>query len=241
MGSTFLKTVIEVTQIHLMEISMTQLNEADIARVLERFYASVREDDELAPVFAVVHDWDEHLTRLAEFWSSMMLATGSYKGNPLSMHLAHADKFRPELFTRWLEIWTRTTNELLPLSIASEMQARARRIASRFSLIICGKDIPGDARIAPPTAATVPYRTSALFDEITLPRALLADHALKSGTWAVVRVEQGSVGYRQKGDKDPTTLGPGNPGIIPPEIPHSLELVGPVQLRVEFYDRQPLA
>lgn len=41
---------------------MTQLNEADIARVLERFYASVREDDELAPVFAVVHDWDEHLT-----------------------------------------------------------------------------------------------------------------------------------------------------------------------------------
>jgi len=225
---------------HLMEMPMSQqLREADIARVLEHFYTAVRQDDQLAPVFAVVHDWDEHLIRLAEFWSSMMLATGRYKGNPLSMHLAHAEKFRPELFIRWLELWARTTNELLPHTVASEMQARARRIASRFSLIICGEDIPDAKRVASPSEVAVPYRTSALFDEVTLPRALLADHALKAGTWAVVRVECGSVGYRQNGNTAPSTLKPGTPGIIPPEIPHSLELLGPVQLRVEFYDRQP--
>ncbi len=43
---------------------------------------------------------------------SLMLTTGRYKGNPLSMHLAHAEKFRPLMFIKWLEIWRETTDEL---------------------------------------------------------------------------------------------------------------------------------
>ncbi|WP_313198178.1 DUF1971 domain-containing protein [Rhizobium sp.] len=216
-----------------------KLTEADISLVLSRFYDRVKVDDLLGPVFAVVHDWDEHLNRLAEFWSSMMLTTGRYKGNPLSMHLAHAERFQPEMFVRWLDLWKQTTDELLVPQVAREMQARAKRIASRFSVIICGQELPSlDPQITATSAA--PYRISSLFNEQTLPRALLGHHALKPGTWAVVRVEEGSILYRDLDAPSSTTLKPDMPGLVPPEIAHSLELTGPVQLRVEFYDRRPL-
>lgn len=216
-----------------------QLTEADISSVIARFYERVRADTQLGPVFAVVQDWDDHLTRLSEFWSSMMLTTGRYKGNPLAMHLVHAEKFRPEMFVRWLQLWTQTTDELIPGEIAVEMQARAKRIASRFSLMICGEDLPVAADPKLPYAP-IPYRVSPLFDEKTLPRALLSTHALKAGTWGIVRVEEGQVHYCEDGLSSPRLLTPSVPGIVPPEVPHNLELVGPVSLRVEFYDRRPL-
>ncbi|MEB2848053.1 DUF1971 domain-containing protein [Endobacterium cereale] len=215
------------------------LTEADISLVLSRFYDRVKADDLLGPVFAVVHDWDEHLNRLSEFWSSMMLTTGRYKGNPLSMHLAHAQRFQPQMFIRWLELWKLTTEELLVPQVAREMQARAKRIASRFSVIICGQELPS---LEPQNIVTsaAPYRISSLFNEQTLPRALLSRHALKSGTWAVVRVEEGSIVYRDLEALSSTTLTPEMPGLVAPEVAHSLELTGPVQLRIEFYDRRPL-
>lgn len=216
-----------------------QLTEADISRVLARFYYRVRADEQLGPVFQVVEDWNEHLTRLSEFWSSMMLTTGRYKGNPLSMHLVHAEKIQPAMFIRWLELWHQATDELLPTQTAREMQAKAKTIAARFSLMICGEKLIADAVPQPPTAPT-PYRISSLFDETTLPRALLGPHALKAGTWGIVRVEEGQVRYREDGISSPRLLEPGTPAIIPPEISHNLELAGPVKLRVEFYDRRPV-
>lgn len=215
-----------------------QLTEADISRILNAFYVRVRADGQLGPVFAAVQDWDEHMTRLTEFWSSLMLTTGRYKGNPLTMHLVHADKIRPEMFIRWLELWHQTAKEFVPADIADEMQVKAKRIAARFSRIVCGEELPKDSE-ASQLAAPAPYRVSPLFDEITLPRALLGTHALKAGTWAVVRVEEGRVRYREDGMPGLRLLEPGNPGVVPPEIPHNLELAGPVKLRVEFYDRRP--
>ncbi len=216
-----------------------QFGEADISRILDRFYQRVRADEQLGPVFAVVEDWEDHLTRLAEFWSSLMFTSGRYKGNPLAMHLIHADRIRPAMFIRWLELWRQTTDELAPPDIAGDMQDRAKRIAARFSLMICNENLPEES--APPSASPVPYRISSLFDEITLPRALLGAHALKAGTWAIVRIEEGQVRYHQDGMPDVKLLEPGMPGIVPPEIPHKLELAGPVKLRIEFYDRRPSA
>lgn len=215
-----------------------QFSEADISRILVRFYDLVRADEQLGPVFAVVEDWDDHLTRLAEFWSSLMLTTGRYKGNPLSMHLVHAEKIRPAMFVRWLELWRQATDELVPVEIAGEMQVKAARIASRFSRMICDEELPLEAEASLPPALA-PYRTSPLFDEVTLPRALLGVHTLKPGTWAIVRIEEGRVRYREDGLSGDQLLQPGTPGVIPPETPHNLELVGPVKLRVEFYDRRP--
>jgi hemoglobin len=113
------------------------LDEAVLPSLLEQFYARVRDDPALGPVFNdAVHDWDEHLDRLADFWSSVMLATGRYKGNPAVMHLMHASRITPFMFDRWLALWEQTTNELLPAQVASTAQAKARRIAESLQLAI---------------------------------------------------------------------------------------------------------
>jgi len=108
-----------------------------ITELLSVFYARVRKDPELGPVFnGAVDDWDEHLARLEDFWSSLMLTTGRYKGNPLAMHALHVDAIKPAMFDRWLDIWTQTTNEMLPPSVANVMQIKAHRIAERLKSVM---------------------------------------------------------------------------------------------------------
>lgn len=106
------------------------LDDEAIRGVIHAFYGRVRSDDVLGPLFnESVSDWPDHFRRLSDFWSSIMLMSGRYKGNPVAMHLLHADRITPELFQRWLALWTVTTNELLPQPIATAMQAKAMRIA----------------------------------------------------------------------------------------------------------------
>ncbi|MBB4188621.1 DUF1971 domain-containing protein [Sinorhizobium terangae] len=217
-----------------------KLDEREIPKILARFYERVRADAELGPVFAVVADWDEHLVRLSEFWSSVMLTTGRYKGNPVSMHMIHAERIRPEMFDRWLALWRLTTSEMLPQHLAIEMQAKATRIASRLSRAIRPEASQAYSGQPAKTAGpTTPYRITSAFDEASLPQALLRSHALKSGTWGVIRVHDGAVRYRADGATQAILLDRYRPGIVPPEVPHRLELAGPVNLQIEFYDRNP--
>lgn len=107
-----------------------ELNDDGLRQVIRAFYDRVREDDSLGPLFSsAVHDWSEHLQRLGDFWSSVMLTSGRYKGNPVAMHLLHADQITPAMFDRWLGLWAATTSELLPGEVATVMQAKAARIA----------------------------------------------------------------------------------------------------------------
>ncbi|MBB4859307.1 hemoglobin [Novosphingobium chloroacetimidivorans] len=113
------------------------IQEATIRPLVEAFYERVRSDPLLAPVFgAHVHDWGDHHARLADFWSSIMLTTGRYKGSPLALHLMHADEMTRERFDRWLELWRETSDELLPAPVAAAVQAKAARIAESFQLAI---------------------------------------------------------------------------------------------------------
>ena len=113
------------------------IEEAALPGLLDRFYARVRADAALGPVFnAVVQDWPEHLERLAAFWSSVMLTTGRYKGNPMMKHLVHADRIAPEMFQRWLALWEQTTAEMLSPEAAAAMQAKAHRIAESLQLAL---------------------------------------------------------------------------------------------------------
>jgi hemoglobin len=114
-----------------------QLDQADLPRLLSCFYDRVRRDAELGPVFNdAVHDWPEHLDRLEDFWSSVMLASGRYKGNPVVIHLIHAHRITPGMFGRWLELWEQTTGELLPDEVGRTAQAKARRIAKSLQAAI---------------------------------------------------------------------------------------------------------
>lgn len=113
------------------------MDEADIQPLVERFYARVRTDPELGPVFAaVVHDWPDHYRRLTDFWSSVMLASGRYKGNPVALHMRHAEFLTAQRFERWLALWQATSNEMLPPDAAIAVQGKAMRIAESLQLSI---------------------------------------------------------------------------------------------------------
>lgn len=113
------------------------IDEAVLPELLAAFYGRVRQDDLLGPVFNdAVHDWDEHLERIADFWSSVMLTTGRYKGNPVAKHLAHAARITPAMFDRWLTLWAETTNGMLPVPVARALQEKAARIAESLQLAI---------------------------------------------------------------------------------------------------------
>ena len=111
------------------------ISEEALRDVVEAFYAEVREDALIGPVFnGAIEDWAEHLEKLQSFWSSVMLTSGRYKGRPLPAHVKHADAISPASFQRWLAIWAATTDEMLDPPSAAAMQDKARRIAESLSL-----------------------------------------------------------------------------------------------------------
>lgn len=117
---------------------MTPRNEIDepgIAVLVDRFYAKVRQDPLIGPVFnGAIHDWDAHLVTLRAFWSSVMLTSGRYKGNPVAAHLKHV--IRPEFFDRWLAIWHETAREVFAPAAAAQFSAKADRIAESLKLAL---------------------------------------------------------------------------------------------------------
>jgi hemoglobin len=111
------------------------ITEEALARLVERFYARVRGDALLGPVFErAIADWSEHLERLQAFWSSVMLTSGRYKGRPLPAHLRHGEAMTVERFERWLMLWRETTAELFAPEAAAQLQAKAGRIAESLAL-----------------------------------------------------------------------------------------------------------
>ena len=62
------------------------IDEALICTVVEYFYSRVRADEELAPLFERVADWPAHLVRMRDFWSSITLISGVYKGDVIGAH-----------------------------------------------------------------------------------------------------------------------------------------------------------
>lgn len=111
------------------------MDEEGLRRLVDAFYARVRADEELGPIFNdAVTDWHEHLEKLTAFWSSIMLTSGRYKGQPVPAHMKHQTRITPELFRRWLTLWARTTNELMAPEAAAALQAKAERIAESLQL-----------------------------------------------------------------------------------------------------------
>lgn len=110
------------------------IDEAAIHALVHGFYARVREDAMLAPIFnRMVHDWDTHLAKMCDFWSSVMLMTGRFKGNPMVAHMRLKDA-RPEHFARWLALFRATADELFPADVSAAFTSRAENIARSLQL-----------------------------------------------------------------------------------------------------------
>jgi hemoglobin len=115
------------------------LTEADVNRLVNAFYDKVRADDILGPVFAAVikNNWDAHLKRMTDFWSTLLLYTKTYKDDPMPKHLP-LNISKPH-FDRWLMLFNETIDELFTGEIAENARKRAKSIAKIMQAI---KGIP---------------------------------------------------------------------------------------------------
>ncbi|MCF2523443.1 group III truncated hemoglobin [Bradyrhizobium sp. G127] len=109
------------------------LTEEKIVQLVATFYGRARADDLIGPIFnAAVKDWDHHIGKITDFWSSMMLKTGRYDGRPMRPHLMLP--LTGEHFDRWLVLFEATTREIFEPDVAEAFIIRARRIADSFEM-----------------------------------------------------------------------------------------------------------
>lgn len=103
--------------------------EAEIHELVHSFYAKVRDDERLGPIFdAHVQNWDRHLGKMVDFWSSILRGTARYRGTPMPRHVA-LPGLEPALFERWLGLFRETTGSIDNPAMREQANLMAGRIA----------------------------------------------------------------------------------------------------------------
>jgi hemoglobin len=104
-------------------------SEEEIAELVQRFYARVRGDAQLGPIFhARVHDWDAHQAKLCDFWSSALRGTRRFRGTPMPVHAA-LPGLTAALFHHWLQLFDETLATLQNAALRERAGDLAHRIA----------------------------------------------------------------------------------------------------------------
>lgn len=113
------------------------IDEAYLSDLVEAFYARVRRDPRLGPIFAgeIAEDaWGPHLERMKAFWASVALSAGRYSGKPVPAHQKLRGVTRED-FTIWLGLFRQTLEDTAPTPEAVDyMMERAERIAASLQM-----------------------------------------------------------------------------------------------------------
>lgn len=109
-----------------------------LARLLKSFYADVRQDDVIGPIFnSRIHDWPSHLEKIAEFWALQTGGPSVYAGGfgrahlPLGLDLVH--------FEHWLGLWEWNCKRNLQEAEATEMIGLAYVFGRRLHAMTTGR------------------------------------------------------------------------------------------------------
>ena len=107
---------------------------AQIDAQVAAFYAAVRRDALLGPVFANhVQDWPEHEAKIGRFWRNALLRERVYDGSPMLAHRQAGD-VAPDHFPHWLALFDATLAATLPPDTAAGWSAMAHRIGRALSM-----------------------------------------------------------------------------------------------------------
>lgn len=83
---------------------------ADVHDLVVEFYREVVFDELLAPVFGEVAevDWAEHIPKLIEYWSRILLGAPGGTGPVMAAHrrVQSLEPITPELCDRWYLLWS---------------------------------------------------------------------------------------------------------------------------------------
>lgn len=109
------------------------VTEQAIAEMVDSFYGKIRDDRVLGPIFedALANDWGPHLKKMKAFWSTVLLASRTYKGNPMIAHLL-LPRLTQGHFDRWLELWRQTAAQLCSEDLARTFIKKAETIGERL-------------------------------------------------------------------------------------------------------------
>jgi hemoglobin len=113
----------------------------EISTIVRKFYSKVDKDPLLGPIFAreMKEDWEHHLQKMIDFWTSVILEKSLYKGNPLEVHERIKD-LSQQHFEQWLRLFRST---LLEVCVDSKhvdiFYDRAQNMARFMSTIIAKK------------------------------------------------------------------------------------------------------
>jgi hemoglobin len=118
----------------------TAITPSTIVQLVDTFYARVREDAVLGPVFEarLAGKWQEHMPRMYAFWTKVLLDTGEFQGNVFGTHMGLSGIGR-EHFVRWLTLFRLTALEVFGPDHADEAILVANRIASSLQLGFFGE------------------------------------------------------------------------------------------------------
>jgi hemoglobin len=109
---------------------------ADCERLVRAFYGRALEDPIIGFLFPDVAklDLEAHVPRITSFWETILLGAQSYGGGAFRPHAALHMKapLRRAHFEQWLNLWSRTVDELFAGDRAELAKAHAARVARAF-------------------------------------------------------------------------------------------------------------
>lgn len=121
-------------------------NRADIQQLVDTFYNKVRSDEVIGYLFNEVAqvNWAHHLPRMYDFWENIIFQTGSFKGNPMPVHVQLHEKspLTKEHFARWQQLFLATVDELFVGEKAELAKQRAISIATMMQLKVFPSNDP---------------------------------------------------------------------------------------------------
>ena len=79
------------------------------------------------------------------------------------------------------------------------------------------------------------YKKTNIFNQETIPAALLNDHSTKASVWGKIIVLQGELLYTIAKTGDEYRLNAETYGVVEPEMKHKVTPIGEVEFYVEFY------
>jgi hemoglobin len=102
------------------------------------FYEKALLDEGLAPFFIDEisddlddEEWVHHIELLADFWLAKILKEKTYYGNFIGAHMK-MPHIKPEHFTRWVEIFSQTSDEVYTPEIAELFKKKGLQFSKQF-------------------------------------------------------------------------------------------------------------
>lgn len=89
----------------------------EVSLLVRTFYAKVRKDGLLGPIFnGIITDWETHLELLTDFWETNLFFKRNYFGNPMQAHVDVDNKMDNSItemhFGTWINLWVQTIDDL---------------------------------------------------------------------------------------------------------------------------------